>query len=95
MAMLARPSLANKPVDTVTPDPASVTLAGWFRTPTPSYVPLNKVSFGALELTTPTPVPQYPDATGIRGGVIESFNKLAEYGPVQRILGASRVMTRF
>jgi len=93
--LLSRPSLAqSEPVDMQAPT-NTPTVAAWFRTPSPGYVPLNQVSFGPLEITTPTPTPMMPSPEGVRGGIVETFNKLASYGPTRRIVDRVRGLTRF
>lgn len=87
-----RPSIAT-PVDLAGSQPSS--LNAWFRAPSPAYSPLSSVSFGPLENTNATPVPQMPDPVGIRGNVVETFNKLASYGPVQKIITGVQGLTRF
>ena len=86
----------KQPIDTTAAPTPSLT--SWFRRPNPGYVPLNQVSFGALEITTPMPVPQMPAATGIRGAGFSDadlFDKLQASAPMQRIFNGARSLTRF
>lgn len=93
--MIARPGLAqSEPVDMLASSTAP-SLSGWFRAPSPAYVPLSNVSFGPLETSMPTPTPMMPSPEGVRGGIVETFDKLASYGPVQRVVDRVRGLTRF
>lgn len=81
------------PTDRSNPNP-NPSLASWFHSPSNGYVPLSQVAFGAT-FSAPTPVPQYPDPTGVRGNTVATFNKLAASAPMQRIFNGARNLSRF
>lgn len=71
-------------------------LADW-QNPSPSYTPVSVAvsAFAPSEYRPMTPVPQYPNPVGVRGGIQKVINKDVTIPGVKQVLDFPRQMMKF